>query len=114
MGKNYDADLAAMLTNLSNDKALDNTFLILMGDHGYRTKGFASLPQGNIENNMPVLLIIPPKDHAPPSQSKSAAPSISPVFIDQEGREGENKVCQDDQGKADPIVITPPFSAKKS
>jgi hypothetical protein len=64
MGKNYDADLAAMLTNLSNENALDDTFLLLMGDHGYRMQPFANLEQGNIENNMPVLLIIPPKDLA--------------------------------------------------
>ena len=64
MAKNYDADLAVMLTNLSNEKALEDTFLLLMGDHGYRTQGFANLPQGEIENNMPGLLIIPPKDLA--------------------------------------------------
>ena len=62
MMKNYDADVAAMLTNLSNENALDDTFFILMGDHGYRQGSFARLEQGIIENNMPGIIIIPPKN----------------------------------------------------
>ena len=67
MGKNYDADLVAMLTDLSARAALDDTFFLLMGDHGYRQGSFAATKQGVIENNMPALIIIPPanfaKDH---------------------------------------------------
>ena len=31
----YDTDLAAMLTRLTDNKALDTTFFFLMGDHGF-------------------------------------------------------------------------------
>ena len=53
MGKNYDADLLAMLTNLSDMVALKDTFFLLMGDLGYRQGKFAATTQGKIENNMP-------------------------------------------------------------
>jgi hypothetical protein len=64
MGKNYDADLLAMLTNLSDTGALKDTFFLLMGDHGYRQGKFAATTQGKIENNMPGLIIIPPVNFA--------------------------------------------------
>ena len=62
MAKNYDADLAAMLNYLVQEKALEDTFVLLMGDHGYRMQGFTNLEQGKIENNMPGLIVIPPRD----------------------------------------------------
>jgi hypothetical protein len=40
--------------------ALDDTLVILMGDHGYRFGSFPKTKQGNIENNMPGVVIIPP------------------------------------------------------
>ena len=64
MGKNYDADLVSMLTRLSAAGALEDTFFLLMGDHGYRQGGFAATKQGVIENNMPALLVIPPINFA--------------------------------------------------
>ena len=64
MAKNYDEDIAAMLTNLSNENILDETFFLIMGDHGYRGTTFSNLKQGMIENNMPGLIIIPPKHFA--------------------------------------------------
>ena len=67
MGKNHDADLVALLNDLSAKGALEETFFLLMGDHGFRQGRFPSTNQGTIENNMPGLIIIPPanfaKDH---------------------------------------------------
>ena len=57
----YDTDLAAMLTRLTNNGALDTTFFILMGDHGFRMGSpFSRTTQGRVENNMPMMVIIPP------------------------------------------------------
>ena len=57
----YDTDLAAMLTKLTDNTARDTTFFFLMGDHGFNM-GSPSLrtPQGQVENNMPMMAIIPP------------------------------------------------------
>ena len=58
----YDTDLASMLTRLTNSGALDTTFFFLMADHGFRMGSpFFRTKQGKIENNMPMLAIIPPK-----------------------------------------------------
>ena len=50
-----------MLTKLANSTALDTTFLFLMSDHGFqRGSSFFMTTQGRVENNMPMLAIIPP------------------------------------------------------
>ena len=50
----YDTDLAAMLTKLANNTALDTTFVFLMGDHGFqRGSSFSRTTQGRVENNIP-------------------------------------------------------------
>jgi hypothetical protein len=53
-----------MFESLGPTAALNNTFLLLMGDHGYRDTyrptGVAKTEQGNIENNMPGLMVLPP------------------------------------------------------
>ena len=57
----YDTDLAVMLTKLTNNTALDTTFFILMGDHGFQMGSpFSRTTQGRVEDNMPMLAIIPP------------------------------------------------------
>ena len=59
--KSYDWDLALKLRMMAQSGALDDTFLVLMGDHGFRFGGFSKTSQGNVENNMPLLLVMPPK-----------------------------------------------------
>ena len=57
----YDIDLAAMLTKLTNNTALDTTFFFLVGDHGFLMGSpFLRTTQGRVEANMPMLVIIPP------------------------------------------------------
>ena len=58
--KLYDHDLDQKLRRLIDSRALEDTFFILMGDHGYRFGEFSKTIQGNIENNMPLLLVVPP------------------------------------------------------
>ena len=58
--KLYDRDLDQKLRELSDSGALEDTFFFLMGDHGYRFGAFSKTIQGNIENNMPLLMVIPP------------------------------------------------------
>ena len=51
-----------LLNSVAAAGALNTTFFLLMGDHGFRmgeTK-FQSTEQGIIENNMPGLVVIPP------------------------------------------------------
>ena len=59
--KSYDRDLALKLRVMAQSGSLDDTFLVLMGDHGYRFGDFSKTSQGNTENNMPLLLVMPPK-----------------------------------------------------
>ena len=44
--------------------ALEDTFFLLMGDHGYRQGKFAATTQGKIKNNMAGLIVIPPVNFA--------------------------------------------------
>ena len=64
MAKHYDRDLAHMIKSLHNSSALKNTFLMLMGDHGWqRTEPpFIFTKQGKTEMNMPAFYILPPTD----------------------------------------------------
>jgi len=61
-GGNYDHQLVDLLTSVSAAGALNTTFFLLMGDHGFRMgeSKFQSTEQGIIENNMPGLVVIPP------------------------------------------------------
>jgi hypothetical protein len=62
--KVFDQELVNMFNSLVSAGALNETFLILMGDHGFRDTymptGFAKTEQGIIENNMPGLVVLPP------------------------------------------------------
>jgi hypothetical protein len=60
MAKNYDGQIVDMLNSINLAGALNDTFLVLMGDHGYRFGSFPNTEQGTIENNMPGLVIVPP------------------------------------------------------
>lgn len=55
-----DSNLAQFLRNLSTSKALDNTFLILMSDHGIRWGSFRNTYQGMMEERQPFLFLVPP------------------------------------------------------
>ena len=57
---NYDLQLLEMLKEVSAAGALNNTFFMLLGDHGFRFGSFVETEQGNIEDNMPGMVIIPP------------------------------------------------------
>lgn len=56
-----DDSFATFLSNLSDTNALNNTFLILMSDHGIRWGSFRSTYQGMMEERQPFLFLIPPK-----------------------------------------------------
>ena len=56
----YDTGLAEILKNLSSSGALRDTFFLVLGDHGPRFEPFSATVQGNIENNMPGFLLVPP------------------------------------------------------
>ena len=56
----YDTGLAEILANLSNSGALRDTFFLVLGDHGPQFGAFPATVQGNIENNMPGFLLVPP------------------------------------------------------
>ena len=62
MGKLYDSDLRAMMERLVVGGALDNTFFLLMGDHGFQRAEdpFVLTRQGAVENDLPALYILPP------------------------------------------------------
>ena len=60
-GRNYDPQLVEMLEEVSAADALKDTFFVFMGDHGFRFAPFSKTKQGNTENNMPALVVIPPK-----------------------------------------------------
>jgi len=63
MAKHYDKDFAAMLTRLLESGALEHTFFLVLGDHGYqRAEGqFVLTEQGRTENNMAAFTLIPPQ-----------------------------------------------------
>ena len=62
MGKLYDPDLRQMMERLVERGALDNTFFLLMGDHGFQRAEdpFVLTRQGAVENDLPALYILPP------------------------------------------------------
>ena len=50
------------LDSLLTSRSLDKTFLLLMGDHGFRMDfSFGGTDQGKIEASMPALALLPPK-----------------------------------------------------
>ena len=49
---------------ISPKKALDKTYFLLISNNGFKKQMFAKLLQGNVENNMLGLLIIPLRDLA--------------------------------------------------
>lgn len=56
-----DRDLATFLDNLADTNALNNTFLLLLSDHGIRFGAFRKTYQGMMEERQPFLYLIPPK-----------------------------------------------------
>ena len=64
MGKLYDADLSQMMKRLVSGLALQNTFFLLMGDHGFQRAEdpFVLTRQGAVENDLPALYLLPPAD----------------------------------------------------
>lgn len=56
-----DNDFMVFLKNLSALRALDNTFLLVMSDHGIRWGSFRSTYQGMMEERQPFLFVVPPK-----------------------------------------------------
>lgn len=55
-----DNELMSFLKNLSALNALDNTFLIVMSDHGIRWGSFRNTYQGMMEERQPFLFLVPP------------------------------------------------------
>lgn len=56
-----DQAFATFLRNLSNNRgALDNTFLLVMSDHGLRFGSYRNTYQGMMEERQPFLYLIPP------------------------------------------------------
>ena len=64
MGKLYDTDLSQMMARLVESGALENTFFLLMGDHGFQRaeEPFVLTRQGAVENDMPALYLLPPAE----------------------------------------------------
>ena len=61
----YDADLSSMVTRLRSSGALNDTFLVILGDHGFWLwSTFYWTPQGRVENNMPMTMVLPPPGFA--------------------------------------------------
>lgn len=56
-----DADFANFLRNLKLSGALNNTFLVLMSDHGIRWGSFRNTYQGFMEERQPFLYFVAPK-----------------------------------------------------
>lgn len=56
-----DEDLARLLTRLHVSGALDNTVLILMGDHGNRFDAIRKTVIGRVEERMPFFSVTLPK-----------------------------------------------------
>lgn len=56
-----DGDLAKFLRSDRVASLLDNTFLVLMSDHGLRWGSFRSTYQGMMEERQPFLFFVPPK-----------------------------------------------------
>lgn len=56
-----DADLAGFLRSDRIAALLDNTFIVLMSDHGIRWGSFRNTYQGMMEERLPLLYFVPPK-----------------------------------------------------
>lgn len=55
-----DDDLKQLLVNLFTEKFLDNTFFVLMGDHGHRTHQIRETFIGKLEEKLPLFSMILP------------------------------------------------------
>jgi hypothetical protein len=62
--KYYDKDLNKMIQELSASGALNDTFFVVFGDHGFGGYRFRAHRQGHIESTMPGLMILPPLSFA--------------------------------------------------
>jgi len=62
MAGQYDRPVHSLLTSLAAQGALNDTFFLLMADHGFQRgdNPFTLTPQGKVENNMPALVVVPP------------------------------------------------------
>ena len=62
MAKLYDKELRDMLHHLVTAGTVNNTFFMILGDHGFQRAEdpFILTEQGRVENNMPALYILPP------------------------------------------------------
>eukprot|EP00092_Neocalanus_flemingeri_P031328 GFUD01034024.1.p1 GENE.GFUD01034024.1~~GFUD01034024.1.p1 ORF type:complete len:665 (-),score=137.74 GFUD01034024.1:75-2069(-) len=62
MAKLYDRDLLDMLRYLVTTGAVNNTFFMILGDHGFQRAEdpFILTDQGRVENNMPAFYLLPP------------------------------------------------------
>ena len=58
--KYYDRDMNKMVRDLADSGALNDTFFLIMGDHGFGGWMFRARRQGHIESTMPGLLLLPP------------------------------------------------------
>lgn len=56
-----DADITRYIRELSASSVLNNTFLLVMSDHGLRFGDFRNTYQGMIEERQPFLFLIPPQ-----------------------------------------------------
>lgn len=56
-----DEDLASFLKTFKDDKRLEDTMLIVMGDHGARFSSIRNTYQGKIEERLPFVSIVLPK-----------------------------------------------------
>ncbi len=56
-----DDDLVSLLTSLFKPKFLNNTFFIIMGDHGHRFHRIRETFNGKLEERLPMLGIMVPK-----------------------------------------------------
>jgi len=62
MARHYDLPLEQLVTKLSKAGALNDTFFLLLADHGFQRgdNPFVLTEQGTMENNMPAFLLLPP------------------------------------------------------
>lgn len=62
MAAQYDSPLTSLLHRLAAKNALNDTFFILVADHGFQRgdNPFTLTEQGRTENNMPALAVVPP------------------------------------------------------
>ena len=62
MAAQYDLPIKELITSLSSRQALDDTFFLLLADHGFQRgdNPFTLTDQGKVENNMPALMVVPP------------------------------------------------------